>query len=840
MTAMMTQYMEIKEQNPGCLLLFRLGDFYEMFFDDAIIASKDLDIALTGRNYGEADRAPMCGVPYHAADGYIARLVEKGHRVAICEQMESPKPGQKGPVKRDVVRIVTPGTILDAQMLDAGKNNYIVCIHRTAKGCALAAADVSTGAFMVRHFSSKDGDDKAILDEISRYQPSEILINQEFIDEENSIESIEEAFAIKPIILPAWTFGRDFTFKCLCEHFGTIHLEAFGLNETDPEISASGALLSYLQDTQKGMLSQITTLRPLTSEKFLILDRNTRANLELTAPMRPWRRGNQKQTLLAVLDRTCTAMGARLLRSWVENPLIKPSKIEKRLDCVEEWAGNAFLRAELRDSLKLMHDIERVMGRIAGRNANSRDMLALRASLTQLPYVKEKLWECKAALNVSMQRNFDDMADLQDLLRKALKSEQPLTIREGGIFKLGYNQELDDLLNIKENGNAWLAELEARERDETGIKNLKLKYNKVFGYYIDITKSNLNSVPDNYVRKQTLANSERFTTDELDKLAENILQADEKRVELELALFEDLRQEIIRNMERIQYMASLIASLDALQSLGDTADRNRYCKPVVNDSETIYIKAGRHPVLDQFSSFVPNDCHLNGSDRRLALITGPNMAGKSTYMRQVALITLMAQIGSFVPADEAHIGVVDRIFTRVGASDDLAGGQSTFMVEMTEVAHILHNATRNSLIVMDEIGRGTSTFDGLSIAWAVLEYIASQEMIGAKTLFATHYHELVHMEERIDGVRNYSFTLGEGKDGSITFTRKLIRGGADRSFGIQVARFAGLPPMVVRRAGRVLESLERTNSFINTNDIEPPHAVFFSEDNYLQQGLEDN
>jgi len=836
MTPMMSQYFEQKEKHADCLLLFRLGDFYELFFDDAITASRELDIALTGRDCGQAERAPMCGVPYHAAEGYIAQLVEKGYRVAVCEQMEAPKPGSKGPVRREVVRIITPGTITNTSMLDEDKNNYILCLHRTKKGCAVAAADITTGTFVVTYFSLEDmigEEEKRIVDEMARFYPAEVLVNEGF----SYASAIEGAFSIKPVVLPPWTFSVDFAYKSLTTHFHTLHLEGFGLMEGVPEIPAAGALLTYLQDTQKGALAQITAIKPYAPGKFLILDKNTRQNLELTTPLRPWRKTNKNYTLLNVLDHTCTAMGARLLRSWVELPLFEISAIEQRLNAVEEWANQAFLRVELRDSLKGIHDMERLIARLVGSNGNGRDMAALRASLTHLPYVKEKLRGTKASLNVSMYRTFDDLRDLYNLIDSALTDAPPLSVREGGLIRWGYNGELDQLLDVKENGTEWLAELEARERASTGIKNLKVRYNRVFGYYIEITKTHIASVPDNYIRKQTLANSERYTTSELDKLAETILLADEKRIELEYTLFEALRQKIIHNIERVQFVASLIAALDAIQSLGDVAEGNRYCKPIVNDGETLYIRAGRHPVLEQIDSFVPNDTHLDGDDRRMAVITGPNMAGKSTYMRQVALITLMAQIGSFVPADEAIIGIVDRIFTRVGASDDLASGQSTFMVEMTEVAHILHHATRRSLIVMDEIGRGTSTFDGLSIAWAVLEYIANEECIGAKTLFATHYHELTVMEERLSGVKNYSFTLGESKEEDVLFLRKMVRGGADRSYGIQVARLAGLPVVVLRRARKVLETLEKANSFINTTDIEPPHAVFFDEALYEQQSL---
>ena len=898
MTAMMSQYMDIKQEYSHCLLFFRLGDFYELFFDDAVTASRELDIALTGRSYGAEERAPMCGVPHHAAEGYISKLVEKGYRVAVCEQTETPKPGAKGPVKREVVRVVTPGTITDAHVLQEEKNNYILCLHLVKKGCALAAADITTGAFTVTHFvlEGESSDGKRIIDEMAKFYPAEVLVGEGF----SFASEIEEAFALQPVVMPPWNFSEDYTYKSLREHFKTMHLEAFGLKEGDLEIPAAGALLNYLQETQKGALAQITSIKPYSPSGFLILDKNTRKNLELTAPLRPWlnprgsrgpsvsnnvgmnRKSNDKCTLLGALDQTCTAMGARLLRQWVEMPLVDVPSIQRRLDSVEEWANQAFLRAELRDSLKGLHDMERLMARLAGVNANGRDMAVLRASLAGLPYIREKLCEARADLNVSMYRSFDDLKDLFELLDRALVQEPPLSVREGGMFKEGYYEELDQVLNVKGKGNLWLLEFEERERVASGIKSLKVRYNRVFGYYIEITKSNLASVPKNYIRKQTLANCERFTTPELDELAETILNAEVKQAELELALFEGLRQEILRNMERVQFMANLTASLDVIQSLGDAADRNRYCKPLVNDGDTICIRAGRHPVIELVCPFVPNDTHLNGSDNRMAVITGPNMAGKSTYMRQVALITLMAQIGSFVPADEAVIGVVDRIFTRVGASDDLAGGMSTFMVEMTEVAHILHHATKKSLIVMDEIGRGTSTYDGLSIAWAALEYIADTGCIGAKTLFATHYHELTVMEERLTGVLNYSFAIAEvGADpkveedsavekdlaveedsaikedsaveGSseagvdlkagtgfsesrdVLFLRKLVRGGADKSYGIQVARLAGLPGVVLSRAKNVLDTLERAGTLINTEEIEPHYGAF--ADPYIQQRL---
>ena len=843
MTAMMEQYLTKKKENPSCLLLFRLGDFYELFFDDAIIASKDLGIALTGRNYGEAERAPMCGVPYHAADGYIAQLVEKGHKVAVCEQMESPKPGAKGPVRREVVRIITPGTITDPNMLEEGKNNYIVCLNRIKKGCALAAADITTGAFTTMLFSidksAEKDDSKRIIDEVARFYPAEILVDESFSHK----AALEASLGIKPTTLPIWNFSADFAYKLLTTHFNTKHLEGFGLKENAKEIPAAGALLMYLQETQKGALDQITSIKPISEGGYLVMDKNTRQNLELTTTHNK----HTKYTLLGVLDHTCTAMGARLLRTWIEMPLMEVEAIEKRQNAVEEWVVQSFLRAELRDSLNGMHDMERLMARLSGGGtsggggANGRDLAALKNSLSHLPYIKEKLWETTSDLNVSMHRNFDDLKDIYHLIESALVEEPPTTIKEGGIIKAGYNPDLDELLNIKENGETWLREMEEKERAATGIKSLKIKHNRVFGYYIEVTKANISAVPDSYIRKQTLANNERYTTPELDKLAETILNADEKRMELEYKIFESLRQEVVNNIQRVQFMAAMIAAVDGIQSLGEVADRNRYTKPTVNDGGTIYIKAGRHPVLETISNFVPNDTHLDNIKRRMMVLTGPNMAGKSTYMRQVALITLMAQMGSFVPAEEAIIGVVDRIFTRVGASDDLASGNSTFMVEMTEVAFILNHATRKSLIVMDEIGRGTSTYDGLSIAWAVLEYIADAEILGAKTLFATHYHELTVMEERMPGVRNYSFTLSESeKDSDVLFLRKLIRGGADKSYGIQVARLAGLPKTVLTRAKKVLTTLEKAGSFINTEDIEPHHAMFLNEEedeNYEQERL---
>ncbi|MCL1988797.1 MAG: DNA mismatch repair protein MutS [Firmicutes bacterium] len=812
MTAMMQQYNDIKQKHADCLLLFRLGDFYELFFEDAITASSELDIALTGRSYGAAEKAPMCGVPYHSAETYISRLVEKGYRVAICEQMEAPKPNAKGPVRREVVRIITPGTITDSAMLDSKKNNYILCLYVLKKECSLAVADITTGEFYATTFPLEDGNEqKRILDELSRYAPVEIITDENFAYTKNVVQLLE----IKPISLPNWIFNPEFAYKALTEHFQTMHLEAFGFTKNSTEILAAAALLNYLQDTQRNALNQITSIKAYSDLGFLILDRNTRQNLELTSPLRATsKRTNKRNTLLSVIDRTCTPAGARLLRNWIEMPLTDPQAINKRLDSVEEWINQSFLRIELRESLKKLHDMERLITRLIGANANARDMATLRNSLAVLPTIKENLSTCKIQLNQSMYQTFDDLHDVYSLINEILVDEPPLSIKEGGLIKKGYNFELDKLLDVKNNGYDWINNLELQERQNTGIRSLKIKYNRVFGYFIEVTKSNISAVPKHYIRKQTLSTGERYTTSELDKLAETILTADQKSVELEAEIFENLRQNIVQNIERVQFMARLLASLDVLQSLADIAENNNYCKPKVDNSDKITIIEGRHPVLEQYASFVPNDTNLNNKQERMAVITGPNMAGKSTYMRQVALIVLMAQIGSFVPAKSANIGTVDRIFTRVGASDDLAEGQSTFMVEMTEVAYILNHATQNSLIIMDEIGRGTSTYDGLSIAWSVLEYIESQ--IKAKTLFATHYHELIVMEERLECVRNYSFTMGEEN----IFLRKLIRGGADKSYGIQVAKLAGLPPAVLNRAEKVLTTLERDNSLINTSYVE--------------------
>jgi len=804
LTPMMEQYMSIKAKHKNDILMFRMGDFFEIFFEDAKIAAKELNIALTGRDCGMAERAPMCGVPAHSADGYIAKLVAKGYRVALCEQVEDPKLA-KGLVAREVVRVFTPGTMTDGDYLDAHRHNYIVAIHSDKLQLGLAVADITTGLFMAT--SMPAGDDQKLLDEAIRLAPAELLLAEDF----KLTRVVESVVGVKATPVPAWTFHNSNAYKCLTDHFGTLNLEGYGLKKGAAEISAAGALLSYLMETQRKAISQITALRRYSHQSYVSLDGASRRNLELTSSTRD---RTKKGSLLWVLDRTKTAMGARLLRDWVECPLATQDAINKRLDAVGEWVQMPIEREELREHLNSIHDLERVMSRLTTRSASARDLVTLRSSLENLPHVEALLKNVEASVNAEIRSTYDDLSDIRIAICDAIIDTPPISIREGGMIRHGFNSELDKLLHIKENAQSYLAELEAREKQETGITNLKVRYNRVFGYYIEVTASHLSKVPGRYIRKQTLANCERFFTEELKSLEETLLGADEKICALEFELFDTLRRSVVEQVARIQFTAHALSTLDALQSLADVADRNRYVKPVINEGSRISIKEGRHPVVECLTghAFVPNDTEMDSkSDSlRLAVITGPNMAGKSTYMRQVALIVLMAQIGSFVPADFCQIGIVDRIFTRVGASDDLATGQSTFMVEMTEVANILNNATPNSLILLDEIGRGTSTFDGLSIAWAVLEYIADTKKIGAKTLFATHYHELSQLEGKIDGVANYCFTAKEdGKD--IVFLRKLIHGAAGQSYGVHVAKLAGLPNVVLKRAAALLNALNTTD-----------------------------
>jgi len=829
-TPMMEQYFNIKSQHQDSILMFRLGDFYEMFFEDAIVASKCLDIALTARDCGQAERAPMCGVPVHAIDGYIARLISAGHKVAMCDQVEDAKQA-KGLVKREVVRVITPGTIIESHLLEEGRHNYITCIHKGPRSYSLATADITTGHFMVTSIPLFE--ENKLMDELVRLAPAELLISEDF-PLARVIENISGQRATK---VPPWSFSPSQAFSRLTAHFGTFHLEGFGLHESSAEIPAAGALLSYLTETQKHALSQITSIKPYNQQTHMILDASSRRNLELTNDLK---NRTKKGSLLGVLDRTKTPMGARLLRSWVELPLMSHDDINRRLDGVEEWLNSPLPRVELRELLGSIHDLERIMGRLSTIYCSARDMSTLRSALTPLPAVGKLLTFMESPANKELSQTYDDLSDIRELIEASIVESPPATVKEGGIIRKGNNIELDRLLDIKENAHHHLAKMEADERESTGIKNLKIRNNRVFGYYIEVTQSNLSQVPKRYIRKQTLANAERYITAELKELEETILSADENAANLEYELFEALRREIVEHMARIQFTAMAVASIDALQSLADVAERNQYVKPTVTRGTGIKIKEGRHPVVEGLigHGFVPNDSQMDKHTHRLAIITGPNMAGKSTYMRQVALIVLMAQLGSYVPATEAEIGIVDRIFTRVGASDDLATGQSTFMVEMTEVANILNNATADSLVLLDEIGRGTSTFDGLSIAWAVLEHIASN--IGAKTLFATHYHELTKLEGQVEGVINYCFTARETeKNGEIdiTFLRKLIHGEAGQSFGIHVARLAGLPQNTLQRANQLLTALNDADISKKTDYIPPPLLQISVEESKLAQAL---
>lgn len=803
-TPMMQQYLEIKEQHKDCILFFRLGDFYEMFFEDAELASKELELVLTGRDCGLEERAPMCGIPYHAAEGYIAKLMEKGYKVAICEQLEDPALA-KGLVKRDIIKIITPGTITDTGMLDEKKNNYIMCIYKNGDWYGLAYCDISTGEFHATEF--KISGREKVLDEIARLLPSEILINNELKAQEKFTKYIVDRFGISITPYMDEAFEYNSSLKKVSSQFSILDKK---LSLTSG-ICAAGALLSYIEETQKTGLSHINNFEIYSADDFMMLDISTRRNLELTETIRSQ---SKKGSLLWVLDRTMTAMGARMLRRWVEEPLISLEKISYRQDGVEELYNNVYVRETMRERLKNVYDIERLIGKIVYGNLNARDLISLKQSLAVLPYIKEGLSECKSLFLVHIYNNMDILSDVYELIDKSIIDNPPLSVKDGMIIKDGYNENVDRLRKASREGKDWIADLEEKEKEATGIRSLKVGYNKVFGYYIEVSRANLSLVPeDRYIRKQTLANAERYITPELKEMESTILGAEEKVVQLEYEVFCSIRDTIAGNIERMQKTAWAVASVDVLCSLALTALENDYIKPVLTDDGTISIKDGRHPVVEKVLSggmFVPNDTYLDNEENRISIITGPNMAGKSTYMRQVALIVIMAQIGSFIPAYSAQIGIVDRIFTRIGASDDLSAGQSTFMVEMSEVANILNNATRNSLILLDEVGRGTSTYDGLSIAWAVVEYISEKQKVGAKTLFATHYHELTELEGRIEGVKNYCISVKEHGD-DIIFLRKIIRGGADQSYGIQVAKLAGLPDEVIKRSKEIIKKLEEND-----------------------------
>lgn len=810
---MMQQYMETKKEYPDCILFYRLGDFYEMFFDDAITASRELEITLTGKNCGLEERAPMCGVPYHAVDGYLNRLVSKGYKVAICEQMEDPATA-KGLVKRDVVRIVTPGTNLDTQSLDETKNNYIMCVVYIADRYGLSVADVTTGEYLVTEL----GDSEKLFDEIYKFMPSELICNEAFYMSGMDLELLKEKLGITIYSLDAWYFDDAICQRTLKEHFHVNVVEGLGLADYDCGVIAAGALLQYLLETQKRDLSHITKLSVYASGKYMLLDSSTRRNLELCETLRE---KQKRGSLLWVLDKTKTAMGARTLRKYIEQPLIDRKEIERRLDAVDELKNNAISREEIREYLSPIYDLERLVCKINYQSANPRDLIAFESSLSMLPHIKYILQEMKAPLLHEIYENLDTLEELCDLIQTAIQDDPPLAMKEGGIIKDGYNEEVDRLRSAKSDGKEWLAKLEADEREKTGIKNLRIRYNKVFGYYLEVTNSFKNLVPDYYTRKQTLANAERYIIPELKELEDTILGAEDRLYALEYQLYCEVRDQIAKEILRIQSTAHAIAQLDTFASMALVAERNQYVRPKINEKGVINIKDGRHPVVEKMipnDMFIANDTYLNDKKNRISIITGPNMAGKSTYMRQTALIVLMAQIGSFVPAASADIGLVDRIFTRVGASDDLASGQSTFMVEMTEVANILRNATNKSLLILDEIGRGTSTFDGLSIAWAVIEHISNSKLLGAKTLFATHYHELTELEGKIDNVNNYCIAVKEKGD-DIIFLRKIVKGGADKSYGIQVARLAGVPDSVIQRAKEIVEELVHADITERIKDI---------------------
>jgi len=800
---MMQEYMNTKEQYKDCILFYRLGDFYEMFFEDAILASKELELTLTGKDCGLEERAPMCGVPHHAVEVYLNRLVSKGYKVAIGEQVEDPKTA-RGLVKREVIRVVTPGTNFNVSALDESKNNYLMCIIYVDGMYGISVCDITTGDFYVTEVNSK----RALLDEINKFMPSEIICNQAFSVSGIDLEDIKQRLNISVFSLDAWYFDDENAKRALLEHFKIHHLDGLGLGDFETGSVSAGALMQYLTETQKDALVQLTTITPYMTGKYMVLDTSTRRNLELAETLRE---KNKKGSLLWILDKTKTAMGARLLRSFLEQPLIDKEEITKRQDAVEAFVNSAIEREEIREYLSPVYDLERIISRIANKTANPRDLIAFKNSLSMLPDIKQILEGFENPLLNKINQHMDGLSDITELIGRAILDEPPVQIKEGGIIKEGYHEEVDKLRRAKTDGKGWLADLEAKERERTGVKTLKIKFNKNFGYCIEITNSYKNSfqMPEDYTRKQTLTNAERYITPELKEIEMMILGSEDKLYTLEYNLFSEVREKISEHIARIQKTAKAVAALDVFAALAYVAEKNRYVKPKMNEKGIIDIKGGRHPVVEQMMAndlFVSNDTYLNNGQNRITIITGPNMAGKSTYMRQSALIVLMAQIGSFVPADSANIGICDRIFTRVGASDDLASGQSTFMVEMTEVANILRNATSNSLVILDEIGRGTSTFDGLSIAWAVVEYISNPKLLGAKTLFATHYHELTELEGMISGVNNYCIAVKEQGD-DIVFLRKIIKGGADKSYGIQVAKLAGVPDMVIERAKEIVVQL---------------------------------
>ena len=832
-TPMMEQYLEIKKQNQDCILFYRLGDFYEMFFEDAIIASKELEITLTGKNCGQDERAPMCGVPYHACDTYLNQLIEKGYKIGICEQVEDPK-SAKGIVKREVVRIVTPGTNISTQNLDETKNNYLMCIYCGDGEYGISFVDITTGDFRTTTID----DAGKLMDEIFKFTPAEIICNDAFFISGIDLKFLKDRLHISISTVDHYYFDEENGIRMIKKQFHIDQLDGLGITDFPLCVVATGALLCYLNETQKHSLEHLTKIIPYITSDYMLIDSASRRNLELCETMRE---KQKKGSLLWVLDKTKTAMGARLLRRYIEQPLVRKDAIEERLDAISALNHAVITREELREYMGPIYDMERLMTKVSYRSANPRDLVAFQSSLKLLPYIKTLLSDFKKGMLADIYEELDTLEDLYDLLERSIIEDPPIQIKEGGIIKDGFSEQIDQLKKAKTEGKQWLADLEEREREATGIKKLRIRFNKVFGYYIEVTNSFKNLVPEHYIRKQTLANSERYTTEELDKLADTILGAEERLYALEYDTYVNIREKLAAEIERVQRSANAIAKLDVMASLAYVAEQNGYVRPTLNKRGIIDIKDGRHPVVEKMITndmFIANDTFLDNGKNRISIITGPNMAGKSTYMRQTALIVLMAQIGSFVPAKSARIGLVDRIFTRVGASDDLASGQSTFMVEMSEVANILRNATRHSLLILDEIGRGTSTFDGLSIAWAVVEYISNTKLLGAKTLFATHYHELTELEDRISGVNNYCIAVKEQGD-DIVFLRKIVRGGADKSYGIQVAKLAGVPDQVIRRAKEIAVKLTENDMLNKAKEseeyIEDPQQLSFFDQIEPQQ-----
>ncbi len=825
LSPMMAHYISVREEYPDCILFYRLGDFYEMFFDDAETVSKELDLALTGKSCGLPERAPMCGVPYHSVDGFINKLVKNGYKVAVCEQMEDPKDA-KGIVKREVIRVVTPGTNTDIQSLDDRNNSFLMSIVYSLSRYGISVADLTTGRFEVTECGTFEG----MTDEISKFSPKEIICNKELLITGFNISLLKEKLGIAVNVLDDTYFTDEGARKAVSEHFSVQSLDHLDLSGFPCGLLAAGSVITYLKETQKTDLSNFIKIKAYYNTDFLLLDSSTRRNLELTETLRD---KNRRGSLIWVLDHTKTAMGARKLKSWIEEPLIDEDRINARLDAVSELNNRVMDRDELREYLNPVYDLERLQCRITYNSANPRDLIMLKTSLKMIPPVKNLTASFESPLLQRLSSSLDTLKDLSDLIERAIVDEPPLAQKEGGIIKDGYNSEVDEYRRAQVDGKKWLAELGEREKERTGIRNLKIRYSKVFGYSLEVTNSFLEKVPADYIRKQTLTGAERFITEELKEMEDKILNAEERLIKLEYRLFSEIRQKLSDNVSRILSTAEALSALDVLQSFSYVSEHNGYCRPAINNKGFIRVRGGRHPVVEKMmdsGSFIPNDINLDNKNNLISIITGPNMAGKSTYMRSAALIVLMAHTGCFVPADSADISLVDRIFTRVGASDDLSSGQSTFMVEMNEVANILNNATEKSLLILDEIGRGTSTYDGLSIAWAVVEHIADKKKLGAKTLFATHYHELTELEGHIPGLKNYCVAVKEnGRD--IVFLRKIIRGGADRSYGIHVARLAGVPDQVTERASEIASSLSDNDITCNLGSI-----AEVSEANILGRG----